>query len=170
MEQEEEQEEQEAPEYQRIRITFRRKFPHAYPGFNGRRYFDHNWHVRRMDRHFYYHICRYCFDIRKQSSRYLREKHVYTGLCPSCRVDSLISRHYWDNVYIALCSSPILGERSKKLFYKKLARVGLHCSNLGMVVLPSRDGVPEKVRDISGVKSYVSLSTEDSESLSVQTL
>jgi len=156
--------------YKTIETYFRRKFPFGYPGTNGQRYFRHSWKVRQGDTNFAYHICRYCFDIRVKTTKLTVNTIVQTGLCPSCRVDALVSRHYWDNIYTALCTCPVLGLRFPRCIKWKLARVGYHNCMLKVGHIQQRDTIQAEIRNNTSTERKTSETRIGSESDSVESI
>ncbi len=155
----------------KIIIThFHREFPFGYPGTNGQRHFRHEWKVRQGDYNYAYHICRNCFDVRVKKTKLTVKTIIQTGLCPPCRIDALVSRHYWDNIYTALCTCPVLGLRFPRCIKWKLARVGYHNTMSKVGHIQQRDSIQGEIRDNTHIERKTSETRTSEESDSVESV
>ncbi len=156
--------------YTTIEIVFRRSFPFAYPGFDGERSISHSWKTKQGNTYYEYKVCRHCFDVRKSSSSTAPNKAVCTCLCASCSVNPTKSRTYWDEVYTALCSSPLVGLRFEHCLAWKLKRVGIDNELLKVGPLRPGNSIQTEIRHFSAPEPVFSGSESDTDSYSLQTL
>lgn len=156
--------------YSTITTTFRRSFPFGYPGLDGERAFKHTWKTRQGNTYYQYFICRHCFDVRKSQSTVAPEKVVQTCLCAPCGANAVRSRKYWDEMYTALCSCSLLGNRFEHCMEWKLSRFNIdyQLPKVGSIRLGGE--IQEDVRDNSEIEQVFSSDGSDSASYSIQTL